>query len=144
MRRQEHDLPRGCLAARAFADEKQRRFDTLENQLARNGNAGSRVVVKMDVEGAEWDAFLSAPDSVLERIDQLVVEFHGTGDVRYLAALQRLKRFFHVAHLHFNNFACWPGLEPFPAWAYRCCSSRSGSGSSTDQARRFGLIASTR
>jgi len=23
-----------------------------------------------------------------------------------------------VAHLHFNNFSCWPGLEPFPAWAY--------------------------
>jgi hypothetical protein len=107
-----------CLAARTFVDEKRRHFDTLENQLARNGDAASRVVVKMDVEGAEWDAFLSAPDSVLERIDQLVIELHGTADERYLAAVRRLKRFFHVAHLHFNNFACWPGLEPFPAWAY--------------------------
>jgi hypothetical protein len=107
-----------CLAARAFVDRKRRPFDTLENQLVRNGDAASRIVVKMDVEGAEWDAFLSAPDSVLERIDQLVVEFHGTAEDRYLAAVRRLKRFFHVAHLHFNNFACWPALEPFPAWAY--------------------------
>lgn len=107
-----------CLGASAFADDAQRRFDTLENQLARNGDAASRLVIKMDVEGAEWDAFLSAPDSVLERIDQLVVELHGTAEDRYLAAVRRLKRFFHVAHLHFNNFACWPGLEPFPAWAY--------------------------
>jgi hypothetical protein len=107
-----------CLAASTFTDKKQRRFDTLENQLARNGNAASRVVIKMDVEGAEWEAFLSAPDSVLERIDQLAIEFHGTAEDRYLAAVRRLKRFFHVAHLHFNNFACWPGLEPFPAWAY--------------------------
>ena len=107
-----------CLAAGTFADGKQRRFDTLENQLARNGDAASRVVVKMDVEGAEWEAFLSAPDSVIERIEQLTVEFHGTAEERYLAAVRRLKRFFHVAHLHFNNFSCWPGLEPFPAWAY--------------------------
>lgn len=107
-----------CLAARTFVDKEQRRFDTLENQLARNGDAASRIVIKMDVEGAEWDAFLAAPDRVLERIDQLVVELHGTSDERYLAAVRRLKRVFHVAHLHFNNFACWPGLEPFPAWAY--------------------------
>lgn len=107
-----------CIAAQTFVDEGRRRFDTLENQLARNGDGASRVAIKMDVEGAEWDAFLSAPDSVLERIDQLAIELHGTADERYLAAVRRLKRFFHVAHLHFNNFACWPGLEPFPAWAY--------------------------
>lgn len=107
-----------CIASRAFVDESQRRFDTLEHHLAANGHATARVVVKMDVEGAEWESFLSAPDNVLERIDQLVVEFHGTADEKYVAAIRRLKRFFHVAHLHFNNFSCWQGLEPFPAWAY--------------------------
>lgn len=107
-----------CIAAKPFVDDARRKFDTLENQLAANGHASGRVVVKMDVEGAEWDALLTTSESVLQRIDQLVLELHGTSDERYVAAVRRLKRFFHVAHLHFNNYSCWEGLEPFPAWAY--------------------------
>ena len=72
----------------------------------------------MDVEGAEWDAFLTAPDDVLGRIDQLVVEFHGTDERRFLTAVRRLKQYFHVANLHMNNHSCEAGRAPFPAWAY--------------------------
>jgi len=95
-----------------------RLFDTVENQFVRNGDGAARVVVKMDVEGAEWETFLQAPDAVLERIDQLSVEFHGAGDDRYLAAVLKLKRFFHVANLHFNNYSCQQDIPPFPSWAY--------------------------
>jgi len=55
-----------CVAARTF-DEDGRVFDTLQRQIERNGDTGKRLLVKMDVEGAEWDALISAPDSVLER-----------------------------------------------------------------------------
>ncbi len=72
----------------------------------------------MDVEGAEWDTFLRAPDALLDRIDQLSVEFHGASDERFIAAVLKLKRFFYVANLHFNNYSCQDGLAPFPAWAY--------------------------
>src|SRR5579862_7008281 len=51
-------------------------FDTVRNQLAKNGDSSKRIVLKMDVEGAEWDSLLSAPDEVLEQIDQMAVEFH--------------------------------------------------------------------
>ncbi len=44
--------------------------------------------------------------------------FTGCRTRRYLRAVERLKRFFHVAHLHFNNFACLEGIAPFPSWAY--------------------------
>ena len=93
-------------------------FDTIEHQLARNGDGANRVVLKIDVEGAEWDAFLQASDAVLERIDQVAVEFHGSGEEQHVRVIERLKRFFHVAHLHFNNFSCDPYLDPFPTWAY--------------------------
>jgi hypothetical protein len=93
-------------------------FDTLANQIARNGDDGKRLVVKVDVEGAEWNVFLLTPDSVFERIDQLAVEFHGVEDDRFLAAVENLRRFFHVAHVHFNNYSCDPRLAPFPAAAY--------------------------
>jgi hypothetical protein len=107
-----------CVADRTFADEEGRPFDTLQNQFARNGDGMRRVVVKMDVEGAEWTSFLRAPDELLARIDQLAIEFHGTDRLRYLQTVRRLKRFFHVAHLHFNNYACRDDRTPFPADAY--------------------------
>jgi hypothetical protein len=103
-----------------------RLFDTLTNQFAKNGDASKRIVVKMDVEGAEWDSLLTAPDEVLGRIDQLAVEFHWdedeqfhwVQDPKHLRVVQRLKQFFEVAHVHFNNASCIGDLAPFPSWAY--------------------------
>lgn len=103
-----------------------RTFDTIENQLAKNGDGSNRVVMKIDVEGAEWASFIAAPDDVLKRIDQMAVEFHWARDeqgqwldaMRYRLVVQRLKRFFEVAHVHFNNAGCTDGLDPFPTWAY--------------------------
>ena len=62
-----------------------RSFDTIPNQIARNGDGTKRIVLKIDVEGAERDSFARTPDDVLQRIDQLVVEFHWVHD----AAFQR-------------------------------------------------------
>jgi len=107
--------------------EDGRTFDTITNQIARNGDSAKRIVLKIDVEGAEWDSFAAAPDDVLQQIDQLAVEFHWVHDDKhqwvhdedkYVRVVSRLKEFFHVAHIHQNNFSCVTGLEPFPAWAY--------------------------
>ncbi len=54
--------------------EAGRSFDTLEHQISKNGDADGDLVVKMDVEGAEWESLLGARDAVLQRIDQLAVE----------------------------------------------------------------------
>jgi hypothetical protein len=103
-----------------------RLFDTINNQFAKNGDSAKRIVLKIDVEGAEWDSFLSAPHETLQQIDQMAVEFHWLQDEmsqwiqteKYLRAVQRLKEYFEVAHIHFNNASCIGGLEPFPTWAY--------------------------
>jgi hypothetical protein len=102
--------------ARSIQDA--RPFDTLANQFAKNDDAMKPVVMKMDVEGAEWDAFLLAPESVFEHIDQLDVEFHHVDEERFVATMRRLKTFFDIAHVHYNNFSCDPGLKPFPSWAF--------------------------
>jgi hypothetical protein len=93
-------------------------FDTLARQLDRNGHRGKRIAMKMDVEGAEWDALLAAPADVLQQIEQMAVEFHEVQDEKYVRVVRRLLRFFHVAHIHFNNHSCIQGLDPFPTWAY--------------------------
>ncbi|MCA1584797.1 MAG: hypothetical protein LC791_08515 [Acidobacteria bacterium] len=107
-----------CLGPLRRTDEDGRIFDTLDNQFTRNGDGANRVVVKIDVEGAEWDTLLRAPSAVLERIDQLAVEFHGIGLEHYLAVVRRLKELFHVANVHFNNNTCAERVDPFPALVY--------------------------
>jgi hypothetical protein len=98
--------------------EEGRVFDTMRSQFAKNGHSEKRLVVKMDVEAAEWDVILDASDETLDQIDQLAIELHFVHEERYAAAIRRLKEFFHLAHLHINNFSCAPGIEPFPGWAY--------------------------
>jgi len=107
-----------CLGPRA--EEKQSRvFDSLENQIRSNGHAGRQLVVKIDIEGAEWDALEAAPDELLASIPQLAMELHGSDERRMLAVLQKLNRHFYLVNLHFNNWSCSPDEAPFPAWAYQ-------------------------
>ena len=98
--------------------EEGRPFDTVASQFARNGDGAKRIVMKIDVEGAEWQSLLAAPDQVLEQIDQMAVEFHWVEDGTSLAVVRRLRQFFEVVHLHINNASCTAGLAPFPGWAY--------------------------
>jgi hypothetical protein len=114
-----------CVAgARSTSDG--RLFDSIANQLTRNGDVDKHIALKIDVEGAEWDSLMALPEEILQRIDQLAVEFHWRLDGRrrwahadeYLPLVERLKTFFEVAHLHFNNHSCRDGLDPLPAWAF--------------------------
>jgi hypothetical protein len=95
-----------------------RLFDTINNQFAKNGDRAKRIALKIDVEGAEWDSLLFTPDEIFERIDQMAVEFHRVEEEKFLSTIRRLKQFFEIAHIHFNNASCIEGLEPFTTWAY--------------------------
>lgn len=114
-----------CVGAKAETMDG-RVFDSIANQLAKNGDTGKHLVMKIDVEGAEWDTILAMSDETLSRIDQLAVEFHWdpdptlgwANDPRYLAAINHLKRFFEIAHLHTNNITCVGDLAPFPGFAF--------------------------
>jgi hypothetical protein len=107
-----------CVAGDPSTDHEGRRFDTPEHQIAKNGDAGRHLVVKMDVEGAEWETFLRTPDEVFDQIDQLVVEFHGVDKQQFVDAIRKLKNFYYVANLHYNNYSCTTLYRPFPAWAF--------------------------
>ncbi len=104
-----------------------RPFDTLENQIQKNGDAGKQLVVKMDVEGAEWESFLGVSDDQLRRIDQLAVEFHGIDEARFIFVMSKLKEFFYIANLHWNNFGCDGASAPFPSWAYEIAARQQAA-----------------
>jgi len=100
-------------------------FDTLAKQITGNGDSGKRLIVKIDVEGAEWDALLATPDDVLARVDQLPMELHlpkgdfGDDRAKFLLVIEKLKRNFYVANLHFNNNTCAPEADPLPGWVFQ-------------------------
>lgn len=94
-------------------------FDTLENQITKNGDIGRRLIIKMDIEGAEWDSLLAAPDALLSSIPQIAMEMHGYEDPKIVAVLRKLKRNFYLVNLHFNNWSCTSKAAPLPAWAYQ-------------------------
>ena len=69
-----------------------------------------RLLLKMDVEGAEWDVFSTASDEVLSRFDQIVGEFHWLLELgnerfrtRFCEAMTRLNKHFTLFHVHANN-----------------------------------------
>ena len=99
-------------------------FDTLAGQIARNGDTGKPLLVKIDVEGAEWESLLATPDAVLDTFVQMPMELHLRGspnESQFLALVKRLKDKFYLVNLHFNNYpiACTGKDDPLPTWAFQ-------------------------
>ena len=101
------------------ATRERRTFDTLENQIRKNGDTGRHFVIKIDIEGAEWDALLATPDELLTAAPQMAMEMHGYNDPKILDVLRKLKQNFYVVNLHFNNWSCSSDAAPLKAWAYQ-------------------------
>ena len=69
------------------------------------------LILKMDVEGAEWESFSSMREETLSRFDQIFLEFHGLHRVlrsraraARQAVLEKLSDRFHLFHVHANNY----------------------------------------
>lgn len=85
-------------------------FQTLAALMDQNA-PGQEVIVKMDVESAEWGSLNMTDDEHLGRIQQLILEFHGLDDSgkhgKFLGVMEKLLRHFRVVHNHGNN-CCAP------------------------------------
>ena len=81
---------------------------TLETLLKRDGNDNrTGMVLKCDIEGAEWDMLANCSDALLMRFDQIIIEFHDLlrFDQRSLVlhALKKLRKTHQAIHVHLNN-----------------------------------------
>jgi hypothetical protein len=112
------DFHNECVGSRSGYRDS-RFFDTLQNQINKNGDSGRHVIIKMDIEGGEWESLLASPDELLASIPQLAMEMHGYDDPRIVEVLRKLKRNFFLVNLHFNNWSCTSRAAPLPAWAYQ-------------------------
>ena len=90
---------------------RQPRCRTLEEAVSDNGHTGrTDLVLKMDIEGAEWEALAAAPSATLSCFSQMALEFHGMsravtprGHAEIVAVLAKLARTHCPLHVHGNN-----------------------------------------
>jgi len=94
-------------------------FKTLTQQLQESGNAGAKersLMLKIDVEAAEWKIFAEEPVENMKKFREIVVEYHWINKEQnhhlYLQAVKTIENAgFAVTHLHGNNFG--GGLQSF-------------------------------
>jgi len=94
-------------------------FQTLSQQLQESGNANAAersLLLKIDVEAAEWKVFAEEPIVNLKKFREIVVEYHWIGEqynhALYAQAVKKIEQAgFAVTHLHGNNYG--GGLEYF-------------------------------
>jgi hypothetical protein len=87
-------------------------LQTLEQLVAANGHsANDRMILKLDVEGAEWDVLLNSPSSLLARFSQIVIEMHdlveavgGQAFSLVRDALRKISETHQSVHVHANNY----------------------------------------
>jgi hypothetical protein len=97
-------------------------FVSIPSILRRNGHAGRRdLILKIDIECHEWDAFDATPSEDLACFEQIVIELHGFlrfAEPEWRAKTQRvLGKLFqtHVSyHVHANNWADFQIIEGVP------------------------------
>jgi len=87
------------------------KFGTLSQHFQRNGHkdlANASLLLKIDVEGAEWPVFAEEPMENLKKFREIIVEFHELKQVAqhpsFLKAVSNILRAgFVVEHIHGNN-----------------------------------------
>lgn len=72
---------------------------TLGTHVNRYVHEGSDFILKMDVEGAEWDVLRTAD---LSRVSQLIIEFHDLQN-DHSDVIGKLNEMFYLVHIHGNN-----------------------------------------
>ena len=98
---------------------KEKSMDTLENFIRRNGHEHeSNMILKMDVEGAEWSFLSTVTSETLSQFDQLLFEFHDKirpKDMSVmnatLACIKKITRTHSLVHLHANNLGSFLILD---------------------------------
>ena len=83
---------------------------SIKDHLHRHQIRGDRLILKLDVEGSEFDALEAVPDDTLDRLEQIILEVHWLNNLddlafrdRFRKIFRRLNSVFTLYHVHANN-----------------------------------------
>lgn len=82
------------------------KLNTLEYFIEKNGHKNyNNMLLKMDVEGYEWDFLDTVNINILTQFDQIVIELHNLlqNNQHKLHLLEKLNQTHQLIHLHGNN-----------------------------------------
>jgi hypothetical protein len=86
-------------------------------------DTSEKAILKIDVEGHEWEALIETDSAEFKKFSQIVIELHGLADysdhdahLRRLYVLRNLAATHQVVHLHANNWGGYKivGGKPVP------------------------------
>lgn len=91
-----------------IAGKSEGELKSLDDLLKENGHASEHgMVLKMDVEGAEWGFLNSISIETLDRFDQIVFELHGLNNLsnyeNILTGIEKICTTHYCVHIHGNN-----------------------------------------
>lgn len=96
---------------RMIGSEQNAACESIASVLQRHGAPGNANILKMDIEGSEWDALDAASTNDLNRFSQIVCEFQNFTSIdddawyqRALRCMTKLRSLFEVVHVHANNY----------------------------------------
>ena len=102
-------------------NEGNNNMKTMNEIIKENGHMNEKnMILKMDIEGAEWKIFKSLEPEILIKFKYIVVEFHFSNKIiaNYLEVLKKINQTHQIFHLHCNNFCSFVNLE-----GYNICSA---------------------
>ena len=80
---------------------------TLDELIKENGHINERnMILKIDVEGGEWNIFNNLNTENLMQFKYILVEFHFSDKILsiYSKVLKNLNKTHQIFHIHCNNF----------------------------------------
>ena len=85
---------------------KNNETETLEEMLEENGHINEKnMILKIDVEYAEWQALLDTPEEILKKFKYITIEFHFRKELeKYFQVLKKLYQTHQVIYLVCNNY----------------------------------------
>jgi hypothetical protein len=89
-----------------IASTKGEKYDTFKNHLKRYHLINQQILLKMDIEGYEYQIFEDADIyQQLNGVNQIIIEFHDLHRLffRFKAIVEKLKLDFEIIHVHGNN-----------------------------------------
>jgi len=92
-----------------LAEKKYGPFDTFQNHLSQNGDAGKKILLKMDIEGKEWEVMGPIVARFSDNIVAIILEVHdlhlSEKFPEYRKVLRAITSKFTLVHIHGNNFS---------------------------------------
>ena len=84
-------------------------LETLPRLIRQNGHENDyRMILKMDIEGSEYNVLTEIDEDTLQHFMQIVIEFHELcfmpGENTFLFALDKLNATHQLVHVHANNY----------------------------------------